>query len=119
MDRRDLDYEEGRCGIRFLFPCQPRGVGEYVGFEEVPHCELQKQIAGFLHSTLRKFEDYCDCRRVLLLEGFFGRGYFVASEDVVIAVRGLKLPSHLDEVWYCDWQSFDFEEELPEYTRVL
>ncbi|MBN1458501.1 MAG: hypothetical protein JXA57_03130 [Armatimonadetes bacterium] len=115
------DYEAGENGIMFVFSAAPRRQGDFTIFDhEVPPDVLRRQIESFLLSTCSKFADYEGYRRVLLLEGFYELGYYVAGDDVLSASRGLLLPPHLDEVWYCDWQQFDCDDnDYPEYTRVL
>ena len=65
----------------------------------------ESALAGFAERFVReenkaekKFDDYCNCKKLLVVQ-FFGESCSVKDEEIVEIVKKAQLASHIDQVW--------------------
>ena len=111
LARYEIDEPNPRRGIRSLVKLPSSWDLKPLEFRE----KRESALAGFAERFAReankadkKFDDYCNCKKLLVVQ-FFGESCSVKDEEIVEIVKKTQITSHIDQVWLTgrEWVSQD------------
>ncbi len=79
--------------------------------------EIADKLASHLSSTDKKFQEYADCLKILIIE-ICGDIVSIPTLDVIVAIiKNANIPSSIDQIWLADPE--DESESVIAYHRVV